>query len=175
MLDTSEDLEVCAAELGAPVEQLFSPLTMFSDKNPSAMKGMDNGGFSGLDVRAYEALLAREAHQRHMFRYVTSPDIVASARRTLELFDFWYPRLCQWPIALVAQDGQEDLPIPWNLIAAIFVGGSTQFKLSQSAVDIIRTAQAMGKWVHVGRVNDPKRWERFEKLKVDSVDGTGIA
>lgn len=175
MLDTSESLDVCSQEIGCPVEQLFSPLTMFSDKNPGARKGMDNGGFSGLDARAFESLLEREAHQRDMFRFVTSPDIVASARRTLELFDYWYPRLCQWPIALVAQDGQEDLPIPWDLMAAVFIGGSTRFKLSQSAVDIIRTAQAMGKWVHVGRVNNPERWMHFERLGVDSVDGTGIA
>jgi hypothetical protein len=67
------------------------------------------------------------------------------------------------------------LPIQWNLIAAIFIGGSTRFKLSKAAVDIIRTAQAMDKWVHVGRVNTPERWDRFEKLGVDSVDGTGIA
>lgn len=175
MLDTSESLTVCAEELGEPVEQLFSPLTMFSDKDPGAMKASDNGGFSGLDVRAYIALLERESHQRHMFRYVAAPDIVANARRTLELFDYWYPRLCQWPIALVIQDGQENLPIPWSLIVAVFIGGSTRFKMSQSAIDIIRTAQAMEKWVHVGRVNEPKRWIHFEKLGVDSVDGTGIA
>lgn len=175
LLDTSEDLEVCATELGCGVEQLFSPLTGFNDKAPAQRKAMDNGGFSGLRIKAFESLLERENHQRDLFRFVTCPDIVASARRTLELFDYWYPRLCQWPLALVAQDGQEILPIPWDLIQAIFIGGSTQFKMSKHAVDIIRTAQAMGKWVHVGRVNDPARWQYFENLGVDSVDGTGIA
>ena len=91
------------------------------------------------------------------------------------IFDYWYPRLCQWPIALVAQNGQEDLPIPWGLISAIFIGGDDSFKDSKGAADIIRTAQAMGKWTHVGRVNDPKRWQRCLDLGVDSVDGTGIA
>lgn len=175
VLDTSEDLAICAAELGCPVEQLFSPLTRFSDKNPGASKAMDNGGFAGLDIAAFQSLLERENHQRDLFRFVTAPDIVASARRTLELFEYWYPLLCGWPLALVAQDGQENLPIPWNLIAAVFIGGSTNWKLSKHAADIIKTGRGMGKWVHVGRVNDPVRWQYFKDLGADSVDGTGIA
>ena len=175
LLDTSEDLEVCAIELGCAVEQLFSPLTRFSDKNPEGMKAADNGGFKGLDIPAFEALLAREYHQREMFRFVAVPDIVGSARRTLELFEYWYPRLCDWPLAFVAQDGQEHLPIPWDRVDAVFIGGSTEWKMSKHAADIIKTANAMEKHVHVGRVNRPERWQHFEDLGVDSVDGTGIA
>lgn len=175
LLDTSQDLDVCSAELGAPVEQLFSPLTRFRDRHPDRRKAADNSGFKVFQRTAYEALLEREYHQRDMFRFVTVPDIVASARRTLELFDYWYPRVCMWPLALVAQDGQEDLPIPWELIQAVFIGGTDGFKDGRHAVDIIKTAKAMGKWTHVGRVNDPVRWSHFENLGVDSVDGTGIA
>lgn len=29
--------------------------------------------------------------------------------------------------------------------------------------------------VHIGRVNTPGRFERFEKLGADSIDGTGLA
>ena len=175
LLDTSEDLKTCSFELGCSVEQLFSPLTRFIDRHPNQMKAADNGGFGGLNIPAYLALLQREEHQQKRFRFVTVPDIVASARRTLELFDYWYERLCGWKLALVAQDGQEDLPMPWDLIDAVFIGGTTQFKMSKAAIDIIRTAQAMDKWTHVGRVNHPARWQHFEDLKVDSVDGTGIA
>jgi hypothetical protein len=139
------------------------------------MKAMDNGGFAGLDIRAYLALLEREKHQIDNFRFITVPDIVASARRTRELFDYWYPRLCEWRLAFVAQDGQEHLPIPWELVDAIFIGGSTHWKISKQAADIVRTGKAMEKWVHIGRVNDPRRWMHFEKLGADSVDGTGIA
>lgn len=175
LLDTSEDLDVCAVELGCAVEQLFSPLTRFRDRYPDRKKSADNGGFKGLDIKAFLALLEREEHQIPMFRFVAVPDIVASARRTLELFEYWYPRLCNWPLAFVAQDGQEDLPIPWDLIQAVFIGGSTQWKMSKHAADIVRTAKAMEKWVHIGRVNDPVRWQHFEDLGADSVDGTGIA
>lgn len=175
LLDTSEDLAVCAEELGCACEQLFSPLTRFKDRHPDQMKAADNGGFKGLDIRAYLALLDRERHQIENFRFITVPDIVASARRTLELFDYWYGELAQWPLALVAQDGQEHLSIPWDLIDAIFIGGSTGWKMSKYAADIVRTGKAMRKWVHVGRVNDPIRWAHFEALGADSVDGTGIA
>jgi hypothetical protein len=175
LLDTSEDLAVCSQELGCPVEQLFSPLTRFSDKNPGGMKAADNGGFKGLDIKGYLSLLEREEQQIDRFRFIAVPDIVANARRTLELFDYWYPRLCRWPLALVAQDGQEDLPIPWEHIKAIFIGGSTRWKMSSSAADIIKTAKAMDIWAHVGRVNNPERWEHFLTLRADSVDGTGIA
>lgn len=175
LLDTSEDLDVCAEELGVPVEQLFSPLTRFKDRHPDRKKAADNGGFKGLDIAALLSLLEREEHQIDMFRFVAAPDIVASARRTLELFEYWKRRLCRWPLALVAQDGQEHLPIPWDEITAIFIGGSTQWKMSKHAADIVKTAKALEKWVHVGRVNDPVRWIHFESLGADSVDGTGIA
>jgi hypothetical protein len=61
------------------------------------------------------------------------------------------------------------------LIKAIFIGGSTDWKLSQHAVAIIKAAKALGKWAHVGRVNTPARFEYFEKLGADSIDGTGLS
>jgi hypothetical protein len=175
MLDTSHDLKVCSEELGCAVEQLLTPLTRFNMQDPLGWRAIENGGFTGLNIKSFLSLLEREAHAKQLVRFVSVPDILASARRTLELFDHWYPQLCQWPLALVAQDGQEDLPIPWDLITAIFIGGTTRFKMSKAATDIIRTAQAMGKWTHVGRVNDPARWQHFLNLNVDSVDGTGIS
>jgi hypothetical protein len=52
LLDTSEDLDVCAGELGCATEQLFSPLTRFSDRYPERKKAADNGGFKGLNIPA---------------------------------------------------------------------------------------------------------------------------
>lgn len=34
MLDTSESLEICEAEIGCTVEQLFTPLTRFLCQDP---------------------------------------------------------------------------------------------------------------------------------------------
>jgi len=106
---------------------------------------------------------------------VTVPDVVGSARRTLEVFHHWKQRLAGWKLALACQDGQEHLPIPWDEIAAVFIGGSTNWKCGVHAVHIVKAARALGKWVHAGRVNHPDRFEHFEKLQVDSFDGTGVS
>jgi hypothetical protein len=79
------------------------------------------------------------------------------------------------PIALVAQDGQERLPVPWDHFEALFVGGSTQWKLGPHATALIRQAKRRGKWVHVGRVNTVRRITWFKALDVDSIDGSGFA
>lgn len=175
LLDTSEDLNVCAAELGCTVEQLLTPLTRFRPQQPESMFAIDNGAFSSFDRKAFESLLEREKSRRSLCRFVAVPDVVGSARRTLEVFDYWYARIHEWPLALVAQDGQENLPIRWELIDAVFIGGSTEWKLSNHAAAVIKAAKAMDKWIHVGRVNRPGRFEYFENLGADSIDGTGIA
>jgi hypothetical protein len=106
---------------------------------------------------------------------VSVPDVVGSAKRTLEAFECWCGELANWPLAFVCQDGQENERIPWRSIQAIFVGGSTEWKMSRYAVECIRCAQIHEKWTHVGRVNTPGRFEYFESLGVDSIDGTGLS
>jgi hypothetical protein len=175
LLDTSHDLDTCAEELGCEVGQLLTPLTGFRLREPDRPWAIDNGAFAGFDEKAYLARLRRSEEHREKCLFVTAPDVVGSARRTLEVFQRWLPRLDGWKVALVCQDGQEDLEIPWDDIAAIFIGGGTAWKLSDHAAHCIKAAQALGKWVHVGRVNDPARFEHFENLGVDSIDGTGLA
>jgi hypothetical protein len=175
LLDTSHDLDDCAAELDCAVGQLLTPLTRFRLRDPVRPWAIDNGAFAGFDVDAFMALLAREFVHRQHCLFVTVPDVVGSARRTLEVFEHWRARLGGWRLALACQDGQEDLPVPWGRIDAVFIGGSTNWKGSLAAVQIIRAAQLLGKHVHVGRVNDGVRWKHFEQLGVDTIDGTGIS
>lgn len=157
------------------MQQLLTPLTRFRLQRPDAPFGIDNGAFSGFNRDAFKSLLAREWTRRKQCLFVAMPDVVGDARRTLELFDHFAPLHFSWPVALVAQDGQESLPIPWKHLKAIFIGGSTSWKMGQHAANIIRTAKAMGVWAHVGRVNTPGRFEYFEALGADSVDGTGLS
>lgn len=175
LLDTSEDLAVAQKELGCAVEQLITPLTGFQRQHPEKWFAIDNGAFAGFDPDRFSSLLEREWDSRHLCRFIAVPDVVASARRTLEVFDHWRYRLAGWPLALVAQDGQENLDIPWKGIEAIFIGGTTEWKLSKAAADVCRAGKALGKWVHAGRVNTPARFEYFEKLGADSIDGTGLS
>jgi hypothetical protein len=175
LLDNGQDLETCAEELGTEVGQLLTPLTRYKLRDPSRPWAIDNGAFAGFDRQAFNALLAREAHHKEHCLFVTAPDVVGSARRTLEIFDYWKPKLSGWRVALVCQDGQEKLPIPWDAIDAVFIGGSTNFKCSSHAAQIVHAAKILEKWVHIGRVNHGARWSHFEKLGADSADGTGIA
>lgn len=177
LLDTSHDLAEAAQELGCPVEQLLTPLTRFKPQRPEDFFAIDNGSFAKFDAKAFLSLLERERARKELCRFVAVTDVVGSARRTLELFERWsvLPELRGWPLALVAQDGQEDLEIPWDDIAAIFIGGTTEWKMSRHAAACIKAAKALGKWAHVGRVNTPARFEYFEDLGADSIDGTGLS
>lgn len=172
LLDTSADLDKAAAEIGGEVGQLLTPLNGFTNKGRKF--GIDNGAYARFDEKAFMARLGKELENRERCLFVCAPDVVGSARRTLEVFKEWHPRLHGWPIALVCQDGQEDLPMPWNLIQAVFIGGSTDWKLSKHAVAILKAARILGKWCHVGRVNTPDRLGVFEDL-ADSIDGTGLS
>lgn len=175
LLDTGQDLDNCAAEIGGDVGQLLTPLTRYQLREPDRPWAIDNGAFANFNARAFLALLDREGHHKEKCLFVTVPDIVGSSRRTLEVFEHWKSRLDGWKLALACQDGQEHLPIPWGDIAAVFIGGSTAFKCSDGAAQIVRAAKAIGKWVHIGRVNQPERWKHFEEMGADSADGTGLA
>jgi hypothetical protein len=49
------------------------------------------------------------------------------------------------PIALVAQDGLEPLPVPWEQLEALFIGGSSRWKLGPHAARLVREAKERGK------------------------------
>jgi len=154
--------------------QLLTPLTRY--RNWGGKYGVDNGAYSGFDEVAFAKLLKREEARKAACLFVTCPDIVGSAQRSIELFKrrrLWIPE--GWPVALVVQDGMENLEIPWDEIAAIFVGGCDPWKDSKCAQDIVKTAKILNKWSHVGRVNTPKRFELFADLGADTCDGSGVA
>lgn len=173
-LDTSEDLAVAGSELGLPVGQLLTPLTRFSNRSKEDF-AIDNGAYSGLDAQGFRALLARELPNKTGCRFVVAPDIPFSMRRTLELFHRWRHELAGWRVALAIQNDVEAFDLPWEQIDAVFVGGDDAFKTSRHAVAVMKTAKALGKWAHVGRVNTPERFRWCVEFGVDSIDGSGIS
>ena len=66
-------------------------------------------------------------------------------------------RALGYPAALVAQDGLEDLDVPWDDFDVLFIGGSTEWKLGPHARALAAEAKARGKGVHMGRVNSQRR------------------
>lgn len=90
-------------------------------------------------------------------------DIVFDAEATLDAYQEYKGYFREWPVAYVAQNGAENLPIPDDCFC-VFIGGDTQWKESYEAVTVILRAQAMGKHVHIGRVNWWDRYELFQAL-----------
>ncbi len=137
--------------------------------------GVDNDCFNGFDEPVFLRMLDR-LHARTQWAgclFVAAPDVVAKASETLDLFCEWRIRLQPYrcPVALVAQDGMEDLELPWGKFRALFIGGSTHWKLSRAAANLVAYAKARGCWVHMGRVNTPERVRIAEVMGVDSFDG----
>jgi hypothetical protein len=104
------------------------------------------------------------------------PDVVADHDATLHRFAAYRPLVvaARFPVAFVAQDGCTPDSAPWDLMDCLFIGGSTEWKMSPRAFAVADEARQRGKWVHVGRVNS---WSRFESWsdRADSCDGTFLA
>ena len=109
LLDNGQDLDECAGELGCEVGQLLTPLTRYRLRDASKPWAIDNGAFAKFEREAFVSLLEREEHHKERCLFVSAPDVVGSARRTLEVFERWKPKLEGWKLALVCQDGQEHL------------------------------------------------------------------
>lgn len=138
----------------------------------------DNGcygsGWPGYE--AWYAWLTRNAADAPTCLFATAPDVVANAWATEARSRPWLPRVRDLgdPVAYVAQDGMEysswDL---WDEIDCLFIGGSTEWKLSPEAATLARCAASYGKWVHLGRCNSFKRYAyAWDECHADSVDGT---
>ena len=153
--------------------QLLTPLTRY--RNAGGTFAIDNGAYSGFDRTAFLSLLQREEQNKSRCLFVTVPDIVGSARRTLEIWNYRHGIVRGWKLALVMQDGMEDMDIPWSDLAAVFIGGCDPWKDSKAAVDIVKTAKTLQKHAHVGRVNTLKRYKLFAEAGADTCDGSGVA
>jgi hypothetical protein len=133
----------------------------------------DNGCYGkGFDTENWFTWLQKNADDAPRCVFATAPDIVGDAAATMERATQWLPRIraLGYPAALVLQDGQEHHPVPWDDIDAVFIGGTTQWKLGPTPRKLAAEAKARGKWVHCGRVNSYKRLRAMDGC--DSVDGT---
>jgi hypothetical protein len=144
---------------------------------------LDNDGFNGFHWPRFRAMLDTWLPEGPLF--VTMPDVVGNAHATVGMGEL-YERLLGWsgidtaegetPWALVLQDGMEDLDCDYWLAqhSALFIGGSTRWKLSRACYDLVQHGRQLGKWVHMGRVNSFRRLRTAFEWGCDSVDGTGF-
>lgn len=108
--------------------------------------------------------------------FATVPDVVADHDATLARFIIHAHEVAaaRYPIAFVGQNGATIANIPWSDIDCLFVGGTTEWKMSATAFDLAEQARTIGKWVHVGRVNRARRFAAWSHA-ADSADGTYLA
>lgn len=136
----------------------------------------DNGCFSdpgSFHAGAYLAWLNEYAADGHADRclFVTAPDVVGDARATMAGVPLLgYIREVGYPAALVAQDGLEELDVPWDELDVLFVGGTDPWRASTAV--LVAEARARGKRTHLGRVNSWRRLESAIARGFDSADGT---
>ena len=138
----------------------------------------DNGCFVQADKYSDDGFLAwLDQLDRASCLFATAPDVVGDAVGTRKRAYRMLPRIRElgFKAAFVVQDGETVDQIRWDEMDAIFVGGSTEWKLSQAAADIVAQAKRKGKWVHMGRVNSYKRMRLAAAIGCDSVDGTMLA
>lgn len=135
----------------------------------------DNGCFSDRwDETRWWSFLVANADAASDCLFAVAPDVVGNAEATLAKSEPWLPKIraLGYPAALVAQDGLEDLPVPWASFDCLFIGGTTEWKLGPEARALVAEAKLHGKWVHMGRVNSERRWLYAEAIGCDSADGT---
>jgi hypothetical protein len=133
---------------------------------------MDNGAYSGFDCAAFMAMLDKFRARRGCL-FVTAPDVVGDGAATLERWPFWAAviRGVGFVPALVLQDGMLAADIPWRHVGAVFVGGSTEWKLSPQAATLVAYARTRGLWAHMGRVNSAARINHAARIGCLSFDG----
>lgn len=144
---------------------------------PGVVWAADNGQFSGkVTVARFFEWLEEMQPNRQSCLFAACPDVVCDAVATLDRFRWyaWRIKALGYPVALVAQDGVESLRWPPHF-DALFIGGSTEWKMSAAADRCIAEAKRRGAWVHVGRVNSQKRIRHFQLVGADSCDGTALA
>ncbi len=148
---------------------------------PHSWYAADNGkfgkGWPGADK--WWAWLSKtvDTYSAERCLFATAPDVMLDPVGTLLESAPWLPRIRDLgvPAAYVAQDGSENGLIPWGDFDVLFLGGSTEWKLSIEAWALSREAILRGTKVHMGRVNSLKRLRIAITFGAATADGTYLA
>ena len=153
-------------------------------RTPGEIWAADNNAFLGWDEPEFVAMLRQIVRRVRLGewtppKFVTMPDVVANYRETQKRWAYWHRAMAVPEInrGYVLQDGCEDLghwAVPWDTFEALFIGGSTEFKLGPFARHCVAMARMMGKWVHMGRVNSVRRARYARSIGCHSIDGSGL-
>ena len=149
----------------------FGNFEVYTDYDPTMPVCVDNSAYTEFRKDKYYGLINKIGDCP--IQWITVPDVVGNAELTHILWRYWQPELEGLPLAYVAQDGAERIALPWASFRCLFIGGTTEWKLSPAAAYLAEQAKRFGKLLHMGRVNSDKRLRYAFELGCDSVDGTG--
>lgn len=146
----------------------------------------DNGCFADKWVEDRHFAWLDGSVPRDRCLFAVSPDVYPDADESLSRGLAYAPLIREmgFPVAVVAQDGAEDLSWPWEELDCLFIGGERtanpkdEWKTSPAAEWLALEARRHGKWVHMGRVNSGdgvgSRMERARQMGCNSADGTFV-
>ena len=156
---------------------LVTPFSQKSLSDPDWIWAADNGCFSSKWEYKTWATWIQKKPNPDTALFAVVPDTVSDPIETLEKWEthHQFVRHLGFKPAFVLQDGATNQTIPWEQLDCLFIGGSTEYKLSDHAKRFVHKAKQLGKWVHMGRVNSQKRIELAFNWGCDSADGTYIA
>jgi len=108
--------------------------------------------------------------------FAVVPDVVGDAEATRALWPTWAPAVTSrgYRPAYVLQDGEDGSGVPWSDQPAIFIGGTTAYKVG-AARPVVAEAKRRGLHVHMGRVNSLRRLRLAVDFGCDTADGTFLA
>lgn len=137
----------------------------------------DNGCYSAgpaFDLDGYCRFVRDHLAIRRDPLFVPAPDVVGDWGASWQRTRASLPALrgLGVPVAVVAQDGVRPETYPWSEADVLFIGGTSGFKESATALALVQEAKARGIWAHVGRVNTRRRILMAYRMGADSCDGT---
>lgn len=138
---------------------------------------IDNGAFSGFAPGPFARMLADYDAAGVAVDWVACPDVVGDAKGTFALWLKWSPIIRGFGFrpALVLQDGMDRNAVYDFDPPAVFVGGSTEWKLGPQARLIVEMVAARGRPCHMGRVNSRRRIRYAAEIGCTSFDGSGFS
>lgn len=150
--------------------QLITPLTGY--RKAAKWFAIDNGAYTNFREDRFRRILIRDGDHKKYCAFVAVPDKVGCHKTTMQYWDRYNHMADGWTKAFVAQDGYDGLP---DGARALFIGGTNSFKDSDDAISAVRDALMKGLHVHIGRVNESKRYIKFRLAGAHTCDGSGIS
>lgn len=172
-LATASGADVVEAMRGRRLGQMVTP-DAGNRVEDGTTWALDNGCYgSRWTPQRWSATLDRHAATPGCL-WAVVPDVVGDADATDRLWARWWsaPMRRGYRAAYVAQDGCRYIPAGAR---AVFIGGTTEWKLGPEARQVAAVAKRLGLWLHMGRVNSLRRMRYAHALGCDSVDGTYLA